>query len=543
VYLQPVEGGETPPQDANSANDAVEGRTAIFSDPYFDLGLTDPWIGLLDTGVCDNHKMLTSPDRIDWMRDCVNGGQDCNNTSDPNFDATDRWWNHGTQSAGILTGNEFVGSEHRGVTAVLTDSWQVYGTQGVNAVAVCRAIGEAVEANDKVLVCEIQAAESEFGAIATAADNAYDTGAILIAANGNTASKQSVKSPAIAHKVLGIGAFKVDGRDQYVLQSKGPADDGRYKPDIQAPTGVESASKPFGKSQDPCTSDASLRDFSGTSCATALAGGAAMLARNWLQQLGTIDNGQTYAFMILYGQNEWPYDNTKGAGPIEMATNGWAWWGKVLVGNHMNIDIPITVLAGKYDFDVALWWPESAFQPHSDIDVYLVDPSGTERAVGYSAHGVFERTGVSGELDPGVWTIRIRGFNVKAQTQPVYWAAHVRNDGKDIAEDEIENGGNPFGRPLRVLADERIYLERREPEEVLHGFLSLSQNQEDAEKTGFSFHLRGEPDEYGVYVAGFDQGRLRSFVGHPVQVVGKRVNLRQKGHGLALWIGSISLDD
>ncbi len=39
--------------------------------------------------------------------------------------------------------------------------------------------------------------------------------------------------------------------------------------------------------------------------------------------------GQTYAFMILYGQKSYPYNNTEGAGPLKMATNGWANWRKV----------------------------------------------------------------------------------------------------------------------------------------------------------------------------------------------------------------------
>jgi hypothetical protein len=268
-----------------------------------------------------------------------------------------------------------------------------------------------------------------------------------------------------------------------------------------------------------------------------------MLARNWLQQHGTDDNGQTYAFMILYGQNEWPYDNTKGAGPIEMATNGWAWWGKVAVGNYMNIEIPITLEEGKYDFDVALWWPESAFQPHSDIDVYLIDPSGTERAKGFSAKSVFERTGVSGELDPGVWTIRIRGFNVKALAQTVYWAAHVRNDGKDVGEEGIDDGTNPFGRPFRVLAEQSFYLERREPEEVLHGILSWSQTREGADTRSLSFRLSGESDEFPVYVAGVSLEELRMFIGYPVKVVGKRVKLPDKSDGVEVWIGSIVLYD
>lgn len=419
VYLQPVEGGEKPPADANNNNDAQDGRNWIVSDPYFNIGLANPWIGLLDTGVRESHELFKSPDHIAWMRDCVNGGTNCNNSAAANFDPSDFSWNHGTSTAGILTGNNSQGNAFRGVTEIRTDSWQIYSAAGLNSAATVRAIQAAIAAFDKVLVGEIQANESDTGTIATAADNAYDAGIIFVSANGNFGpNSATVRSPGIAHKVLGVGGYMTDGGAQYNNQGRGPANDSRYKPDIQAPTWSETASN---------TSDTALKVFTGTSGATPYAAGAAMLARNWLRQFGTFDNGQTYALMILYGQNEWPYDNTVGAGPLEMATNGYAWWGKTVVGNHINIDIPINVASGKSDLDVALWWPESASQSHNDIDVHLIDPNGIERAKGYSSISVFERTGVNGSLQSGTWKIRIRGYQVPTGSQTVYWAAHIRN--------------------------------------------------------------------------------------------------------------------
>ena len=419
VYLQPVRGGEEPPQDGNNNNDAEDARAQIVSDPYFGLAQTTPWIGLLDTGVRDSHQMFNSPDHLAWLRDCVNGGTSCNQTSNPGYDTTDFAWNHGTSSAGILTGNARRGGQFRGVTAISTDSWQVYTAGGLDSAAAVRGFQAAVAAFDKVLVGEIQAVESETGAIATAADNAYDAGAIVVAANGNFGpGASSVRSPGIAHKALGVGAFFTDGGAQYDAQGRGPATDGRFKPDIQTPTRSETASN---------ASDTALREFGGTSGATPYASAAAMLSRNWLHSFGTFDNGQTYAFMILYGQRNWPYDNTVGAGRLEMATSGTAWWGKVVVTNGLNVDIPISIGAGRQGFDVALWWPESAAQTHNDVDVHLLDPSAVERGRGFSAMSVFERAGQAGSLAAGTWTVRIRGYNVPTGAQTVYWAAHVRN--------------------------------------------------------------------------------------------------------------------
>lgn len=72
----------------------------------------------------------------------------------------------------------------------------------------------ALARGDDIIVAEIQVLEDQTGIIATAADNAYDTGAIIIAANGNcaindacagtgTPRPRTVRSPAIAHKVIG----------------------------------------------------------------------------------------------------------------------------------------------------------------------------------------------------------------------------------------------------------------------------------------------------------------------------------------------------
>jgi serine protease AprX len=413
AYIQPVEGGELPPIE----NQVDEGRTLIVSDPYYNLGLTAPWIGLIDTGVRASHVLFNAPSHLAWLRDCVNGGGDCNGVLNPGFDTSDGW-NHGTSTAAIITGNNRLGNDYRGVTAVSLDSWKVYPNGvGLNSAAAIRAIQNAVTASDKVLVGEMQAAETENGAIATAADNAYNAGAIFVSANGNNGPNAgTVNSPAIAHKVLGVGGFMVDTLAQYNGQSRGPATDGRYKPDIQTPTWSETASD---------ANDTALQVFTGTSGATPYASAAAMLGRNWLRQFGIYDNGQTYAFMILYGQHNYPYDNTVGAGPLKMEVNGWGYWGKLAVLNGQTIDIPINVPAGRQNFEGALWWPETVLQPHNDLDLFLVDPTGVVRASGVSAPSIFERATVAGPLAVGTWKVRIRGYSVPTFVQVVYWAAAV----------------------------------------------------------------------------------------------------------------------
>lgn len=428
LYLQPEESEDAPPQD-----DVVDGRAAMDTDPYFNLGLTSGWIGLLDTGIRRTHDLFNNPSHIDFMRDCVNGGANCNTGN--NLNPNDDCWNHGTSSAAIISGNSRQGNAFRGVTAVTLDSWKVYPSTTdasgacsgfLSTTASVRAFENAVRVLDRVIVAEMQGSGGSRDAISLAADNAFDAGSVIIAANGNNGPGAStVNVPAIAHKVIGVGNFDVATGNQVASQSRGPAEDNRFKPDIQAPTNTETASN---------ASDTARRVFTGTSGATPYAAGAAALLRNWLRRsTGSIDPGQVYAQLILSGQHPYPFDNTSGAGRLVLPTNGRAWWGKVRVGDQQNIDIPISIERGARTLDAALWWPEGGIRIfgfeldwHSDVDLFLIDPGGTTRARSIDIPSVFERASVTERVGAGTWKLRIRGYRVPLGKPTVYWAAHVR---------------------------------------------------------------------------------------------------------------------
>lgn len=435
VYVEPRFAGELPPQNANANDDVDDGRARIVSDPYFNLGQTGGWIGLLDTGVRFTHTQFNSPSHIDFRRDCVNGGANCNTGA--NLNPSDDCWNHGTSSAAIITANANQGNAFRGVTGITLDSFKIYPSTTtprgacngfLDSAAAVRGFQTAVAVLDRVIVAEMQGSGDDLSAIARAADAAFDAGAVVIAANGNNGPNAStVNTPANAHRAIGVGNFDVQTQNQVNSQSRGPAPDGRFKPDIQAPTNTETASN---------ASDTAFRSFTGTSGATPYAAGAAALLRNWLRGSSfSIDPGQVYAQLILSGQQPYPFNNTSGAGPIQLPTNGWAWWGKVAVANGATIDIPLSIGGGNPNtLDGALWWPESVFQLpfigrfeiHNDIDLHLVDPSGSTQASSISVPSVFERARVAGAVRPGTWKLRIRGYNVPGGPQTVYWAAHVR---------------------------------------------------------------------------------------------------------------------
>ena len=91
AYLELADGVAEPPADADPNNDLVDARAQIFSDPYFNLGQTSGWIGLLDTGVRETHTVFNGPDHIAIADDLTGDG-----------DASDQC-NHGTASAGEIT--------------------------------------------------------------------------------------------------------------------------------------------------------------------------------------------------------------------------------------------------------------------------------------------------------------------------------------------------------------------------------------------------------------------------------------------------------
>ncbi len=410
VSVEPRDTGQKPPQRMIS-----DGRAQINSDPYFNLAQTSGWIGLLDTGLRFSHTLYNSPSHIALRVDSTTTGAGANPADD--------CWNHGTSTAAIITGNNNLANNHRGVTAITLDSFKVYpaGCGGLDSAAVVRAFQDAVRWLDRVIVAEMQDVSDDLGSISQAADAAYNAGAVVIAANGNNGpNARTVNAPANAHRVIGVGAFDVQSGNLEGYQSRGPTRDSRFKPDIQAPTNTESASS---------ASDTAVQSFGGTSGATPYGAGAAALLRNWLRgNSGSIDPGQVYAQMILSGQKPYPFDNDIGAGHLRLPTDGWAWWGKTNVNNHDQIDIPISIGSGISRLDAALWWPEFVFRilwitidPHNDIDLRLVDPAGTTRAFSISTNSVFERARVSGGIAAGTWKLRISGFNVPAGPQAVYW--------------------------------------------------------------------------------------------------------------------------
>lgn len=422
-----------PAPDGNNNNDVQDARATIRSDPYFNLGQNGGYIGLLDTGVTDTHEVFSSPDNLDFLRDCVNGGANCNTGTLTTTDI----WPHGTSSAGIISAGSGNSAAHRGVTDITLDSFRVYPARGAGGSvrnASVNAFQQALAVADRVIVGELQLGGDHWSDVSLAADAAFDAGAVVVAANGNVSNgPASIASPGNAHRAIGTGRTDLGSAVPSNDQLEGPTTDGRLKPDVQAPSSSETARG---------NNNTDYRTFSGTSGATPYAAGAAALLRNWLRGSSfSIDPGQVYAQLILSGQLTGPMNNTNGAGMIGLPVNGRASWGKTTVSRGDVIRIPFNVSGtNNVVVDAALWWPEGHEGPvlgnnaivagmfdnfHSDIDLRILDPNGSIRAVSQSINSIYERARATGTIQPGTWIIEIRGYDTWASNHTVYWAAHV----------------------------------------------------------------------------------------------------------------------
>jgi len=427
LYIEPAAHAVEPPVgDGNAFNDVIDGRAVITSDPYFNLGLTGGFIGLVDSGMRWSHVQFNNPNRSGFRGDCVNGtGIYCTEPG-TNFDPSDCFNNgvtigHGTSSAAILTGNANQGNDYRGVTGIILDSFKVYGasattTCGVFTADAIQGMEAAISAGDSVIIAELQIVETDQSVLSTTADKAFDAGIAVIAANGNNGPNAgTVTAPANAHKALGVGAVDVQTQALYSDQGRGPTADQRIKPDIQAPTNTETAG---------ASSDTALQVFGGTSGATPYAGGVAALFHNWLLNQGASGSpGQVYAYMILSGQRT-AIDNNYGAGVIVMPTGGSLSRGSVSIAAGQTIDIPLVISGTVSRLDGALWWPETAAQTHNNVNLYVIAPDGTQYS-SLQVGSVFERARATGSFS-GTWKLRIHGFSVPAGPQTVFWAAHFR---------------------------------------------------------------------------------------------------------------------
>ncbi|KZR86461.1 Serine protease AprX [Synechococcus sp. MIT S9508] len=429
-YVQEDNTKYPAPQDASPNNDVARVRRDMESDRYRPFNRYNR-IALFDSGVQATHNLLRN--RISRNADCVNGGRNCLGRGRRTGDVEPN--GHGTSSASIMVGSNALGNRFRGVTNARVDSYIIYNDPNPSLAAPCntracgsvtgalRAFQRAVSSSAKVITAEMQYGGGENSSTAIAADNAYDAGMVVIGANGNNGpTAGTVNNPGRAHKALGVGAIYLNNRGnnpaQYNNQSRGPASDGRVKPDIQFFSLSETGRK---------GGNSNLGTFSGTSGSTPYGGAVANLIASWMGNYGRINPGFTYSFLLLNGQRSgWnAQNNTTGVGLVELPSQGSATSARLVIHNRRRQSIPIRVPRGARRLKAAVWWPESVNQTHNDLDLRIVRPNGTIAASSISINGVWE-VAETANPEPGIWRVEVVGYRVGRRGQESFLTVHRR---------------------------------------------------------------------------------------------------------------------
>ena len=252
----------------------------------------------------------------------------------------------------------------------------------------------------------------------------------------------------IADNISGMAAFS----------SRGPTDDGRFKPDIIAP-GVNIVSN---RSHDPLAGTlwgAYDDDYSysgGTSMATPLTAGMGALVREWLQGQGAISPSAALVKATLLNTTEDMAPGQYGTGATQeipfAQPNSVAGWGRASLGfvnpspsytlwfddhtaglgtsdsvNYSHtLTRPLQVLTDTHPLRIMLVWTDppaslsAATQLVNDLDLVVTGPGGT-----YYGNGVVigdrlnNVEGIVIDNPPlGQYQIAVTGYNVPISSQP-----------------------------------------------------------------------------------------------------------------------------
>lgn len=489
VAIRPRFGGEPPPACEDSAPEAVDARAALGTDALREAGFGSGVIALLDTGVHEDHELLDDalPDgtsrvaaRLDFTacgESCCDDPLDadgvCCDVEDDEGDVD--LSGHGTASAAILSADETRDDCYRGVTDAAILSYRVYpedrrdpDAPQMDGFATACAIQAAAAIGVPVVLAEVQAWTSnpdhQTEAIAEAARRAFDTGCVVVAPTGNTASV--VASPALMSQVVGVGGWELAWKSTYSAGGRGWVDE-RPKPDLLGPTNFWTAANGDRSSVSP---------FGGTSGAAPGVAGAALMARNWLAALGLEDAGATHAWLLASSRPHTTasFDVAEGAGWLDLSAGGWSWQSSLELAAGDEYEIPLDDLSwgdvseglaevgvmevfADWTMEVVVWWggdvPDDASTVDTDLSVTMVDGDGVEHAARVPESGVWRRVSIedpmrkaSFHVPPGGcggscasekafgfgdWRLRIGAPAVAGDRVVAYWVVRIRPPGPD----------------------------------------------------------------------------------------------------------------
>ena len=259
---------------------------------------------------------------------------------------------------------------------------------------------------------------------------------------------QPIAGDLIADNINGMAAFS----------SRGPTDDGRFKPDITAP-GVNIVSN---RSHDPAAGtlwgayDANYSYSGGTSMATPLTAGMGALVREWLMGQGATNPSAALVKAMLLNTTEDMAPGQYGVGTTQeipyTQPNSVAGWGRASLsfvnpapsytlwfddhttglgtGGSVNyshtVTRPLQVLTSTQPLRIMLVWTDppaslsASTQLVNDLDIVVTGPGGTyygnEVVTGDRLNNV---EGIVIDNPPiGQYQISITGYNVPISSQP-----------------------------------------------------------------------------------------------------------------------------
>lgn len=207
---------------------------------------------------------------------------------------------------------------------------------------------------------------AEFDALVRDADHSLpgDQPYILEFSAGNAGpGAQTIGSPAVAKNVIATGASQNNRFDYYIydfgqeamadFSSRGPAEDGRIKPDVVAPgTWISSLRSPFGNDEFAWAEISFNYLFQGgTSQAGPHVSGAAAVFVQWYRELNTNATPSPALVKAAFINSAIDMDDTVETGPVPNSDEG---WGRVdlsqIIGADRNydfVDQSVTLATGQ----------------------------------------------------------------------------------------------------------------------------------------------------------------------------------------------------
>ena len=310
---------------------------------------------------------------------------------------------------------------------------------------------------------------------------------ILFAAGNDGPNSGTVSPPATAKNVISVGNHqnRYSGSPDTMMSgsSRGPTEDGRIKPDLVAPGGyVRSCrAQEAGDTAGATWSNNYYLEYTGTSMATPNAAGAAVMVREYLQEIALRPSPQgalVKALLVLGAQDIGTRDipnEDEGWGRINLRNSlappgGQGIWvddRSVLSGTGNSKSYAFNISQANGQFKAVLAWSDergsrfSSAQLVNDLDLEVTAPDGTVYLGNDFSNG---RSATGGARDSvnnlevilidtastGTWTVKVKDTQHSgSRAQPYaiavsgYGVNDLRPDPKVVPEDFDMNVGIP----------------------------------------------------------------------------------------------------